>query len=222
MNFVKGLLFLLLLVGAARAEMAVFLLDTSGSMQGMEGSMVRGVNDVLDTMRRTLERAGPNVSAAFGGVEIYTFNERDGRQLLLRRATLNEPLGITVEQYRCWGGTPLYDALADTLQAMPPRSTLVLATDGEENTSRRHNRDSVRRLMDVARTERDIEFIYVYKNTEAFTGGVDLGFMDFKGHAMASTVAVNAGARSLGYVMATSADTIVGTVLRATVGQDEL
>lgn len=189
----KGLLLFLCIAShvlaeeaAPPGELVVFLLDTSGSMEGREDAMVQGVNDVLSNMTKTLQSTG--WKGAFD-VEIYTFSH-DTRKLLFRRPLREDPR-LERNQYHCFGGTPLYDVLGETLDTIPSGTTLVVATDGQDTTSHRYMVERVRQLMAEAR-ERDVEFIYIYENTEAFTGGVHAGFFaDASGSLPVGTHAIS-------------------------------
>lgn len=173
----KGLLLLLLIISFVYAthdnELVVLLLDTSGSMQGQEVSMVDGTNAILANMSSTLKRA--NWKGVFNA-QVYTFSD-NSRKLIIEAPLGSDQLKLTLDHYRCSGGTPLLDVLGDTIESIRDNSTIILATDGEDTTSHRFTNDQIKKLITKAREERDIHFIYVYKNDEAFIGGIDLGFM---------------------------------------------
>lgn len=168
----KGCLLFLVFVATfvAADELLVVLLDTSGSMEGQEASMVEGTNAILANMSNTLLRA--NWTGSFN-VQIYTF-ANSARTLLLENQLTNH-IEISIDQYVCGGGTPLYDVLGDTLNTIRDNSTIIIATDGEDTTSQHYDADTIKQMINKAREERDIHFVYVYKNDDAFTGGVGLG-----------------------------------------------
>jgi uncharacterized protein with von Willebrand factor type A (vWA) domain len=173
-----GLLWLFLLTvsfvyASSSSELVVLLLDTSGSMAGQEVAMVEGTNTILANMAATLERA--NWTGVFNA-QVYTFADK-GRKLIMEAPLGSKSLNLTLEQYQCVGGTPLLDVLGDTIKSIRDNSTIIVATDGEDTTSERFTLDQVKELITKARQERDIHFVYVYKNDEAFTGGMDLGLI---------------------------------------------
>jgi uncharacterized protein with von Willebrand factor type A (vWA) domain len=189
-------------VYASSSELVVLLLDTSGSMAGQEAAMVEGTNAILTNMAATLERA--NWTGVFNA-QVYTFADK-GRKLIMEAPLGSKGLKLTLEQYQCVGGTPLLDVLGDTIKTIRDNSTIIVATDGEDTTSERFTLDQVKELITKARQERDIHFVYVYKNDEAFTGGMDLGFIGLDGDpGPAGTMAV-----------AASSDMLLGQVIQTT------
>lgn len=213
----KGLSLMLCLCLAATAlgdELVVMLLDTSGSMRGQEEAMVRGVNDVLANMSDTLGLA-KHWSGTFN-VQIYLFSGHERNELPLghernevpiKRLLLESPLHlrpqITLEQYQCNGGTPLYDVLGDTLATLPPNSTLVVATDGEDTTSRRFRNAQIVEMLNTTLAERDIHIIYVYKGVQAEREAMGVGI----GNCASSgtgTIAIGLSSSDLGAAFTTT------------------
>lgn len=216
----KGLLLLILACvvvggGSITEEVVVLLLDTSGSMQGHEDAMVEGVNGFLANATQTAESNGWTTPIR---VEIYTFSALEGAPVrqLIAKGPLQEHPSITRAQYRCDGGTPLYDALGETLQTIRDNSTIILATDGEENASWRFSRPRISEMIEEAYKERDIQFIYLYKGREAFTGGEQLNFVGPQGlpGPAAQLVATAAHDASLGSTFVSVSATAGTTMFR--------
>lgn len=184
---------------AAGDELVVLLLDTSGSMSGQEAAMVEGTNALLANMSKTMEANQWNGTF---NVQIYAFSD-NSRHLVSEGPLRNHP-GISLAQYRCSGGTPLFDVLGETLQTIRNGSTIILATDGEDTTSYHFTRKDIAALIDTATKERDIQFLYIYKGQEAFDGGQGLGFVGpqgIPGPAVAYAAAA-VGATPLGHTLA--------------------
>jgi hypothetical protein len=158
-------------IAAAKDELLVFLIDTSGSMAGQEVDIVNGVNKVMEDMFAQYQKF-THTNGTFS-VQIWTFSERERR--LLTEAPLQTVPKIAFEQYRPSGGTPLMDAIGDTLKNVPNGSTIIIATDGEDTTSSRYTLKDVKEMIADAKEKRDIQFIFVAKGTEAFSGGARLG-----------------------------------------------
>lgn len=190
-------LVLALLATLARGgdETIVLLLDTSGSMAGQEAAMVEGTNAVLSNMAQTLDTAGWDGTF---NVQLYTFSGRERR--LLIEAPLKSRPSITLDHYGCGGSTPLYDVIGQTLHSMPDNSTLVIATDGEDNNSYEYGRSQVTKLLEIAQKERDIHVIYVYKGEDAFSAAHD---MNIPGGVHHGTATIAIGYASLGEGMGT-------------------
>lgn len=154
------LLLLLISVSFGDDERIIFLLDTSGSMAGQEVEMVQSVNNQLEKMNNVVS---PNGSVF--EVLIYTFST--GRALLLESNLAASPR-IRVDQYVCDGATALFDAVAETLERDAKRgSTIIIATDGQDNSSSRSSQE-IREMLEKARTTNDIEVIYIAKGEEAW------------------------------------------------------
>lgn len=159
---------ILIHLASATDELLILLLDTSGSMRGQEEAMVAGVNEVLSNMTDTLQRARSSWNGTFN-VQIYAFSDVGGpTKRLLLEAPLHTRPQITLDHYRCDGGTPLYDVVGGTLAKLPNGATLVIATDGEDTTSRSYTQNQIAKaLKREVLVERDIHLVYVYKGVEA-------------------------------------------------------
>jgi uncharacterized protein YegL len=156
----------------AKEERVIFLLDVSGSMSGQVANMVKGVNEQLESMEKTYRSLVPDTSVPFY-VLIYTFSVE--RKLLLE-STLAASPRITEEQYQIDGFTSLYDALLDTLEKdATPGSTIVIATDGQDNASRRADAASIKKLLNKTKTEKEVEVIYIAQGEEAWAQFDGLG-----------------------------------------------
>ena len=91
---------------------------------------------------------------------------------------------LTSETFRPRSGTPLYDAIAQTVAhvdekcaAHEPaelRRLVVIFTDGEENGSRRHDRSTVMRLIE-AKTELGWTFVFIGANQDSYAESGKMG-----------------------------------------------
>jgi len=196
------LLLLLILLGTSYAqdELIVFLLDTSGSMQGQEQSMVEGVNKLIGRLEQVFRSTGSQ--SAFN-VQMYTFSWK--RNLLLEAPLSSVPL-ITTEQYRADGGTALFDTIGETLSTIRDNSTIVIATDGEDTSSTKYSKAEISEMIEKAKETRDIHFIFLAKGPEAFVGGEAIGLNKGTG-AYAVPIASNVQFASI-----MTSGSVVGTV----------
>lgn len=141
---------------AAMAAHVVVLLDRSGSMvDGVDG-YISGFNAFVDAQR-----------AAGARVSLYLFDERAERVLDCVPAADVPPL--TRATYRLGGSTALYDAIGAALALAlggPPGVCAVL-TDGQDNASRTHTRDSARAAIAAAEAE-GWTFAFLAANRDAF------------------------------------------------------
>lgn len=86
------------------------------------------------------------------------------------------------------GGTALLDATAKAIvetgeflaglpeNQRPDKVIFVVATDGQENSSREYNRQQVKDMVDVQTKDYKWEFIYLGANVNAFAEAHSLGF----------------------------------------------
>jgi len=110
---------------------AVFVLDRSGSMSGLEGATIEGFNSQLDT----LAGASGNVF-----VSCVQFDAPAGPEVLYRRVAVAEAPRLTRETFVPRGATPMLDAVAVAIgiadeEAAETAVLVITVSDGMENTS---------------------------------------------------------------------------------------
>jgi von Willebrand factor type A domain len=180
----------------------VFLLDMSGSMQGEEQHMVDGVNTLIDSMYVKCKETYncDNIPVIMYGFSTF--------KTLILESVLHRQPHLTLSNYIANGGTSLFDTISYTLKTLPDNSTVIIATDGEDTASRYVSEQQVTEQIAQAQSSRGIEFIYIAKGPDAFSGGQDLGFVsnpvptnmkmgDYMFAAPVMTACVNAIFRSL-------------------------
>ncbi len=82
----------------------VFILDKSGSMQGLEADTVGGYNSMLEKQKK--EPGSANVTTVLFSSDI---------SLLHDRVPIEEVKALTDREYRVGGMTALLDAIGDTV-----------------------------------------------------------------------------------------------------------
>lgn len=161
-------LFFFALLSPSCSSHVVFLLDTSGSMRGHESLVVNGVNKVLQDMQDTYNKLQ---STEQYKLLFYAFSDSSKR--LIMEGTFASQL--SVDNYVTGGGTPLFDVIVETIGEVPDRSTIVIATDGEDTTSSKFSRSETRRAILAAKENRDIDFVFVANGMEAFNEAEAIG-----------------------------------------------
>lgn len=150
-----------------------FLLDETGSMGSVRDATISGFNEYVDTVRA-------KYPAALLSLRLFS-TEKYEKLTQLTPLTLVPRLSY--ENYTPSGGTPLYDAVArliretetDTRRLKPaPEVLFVIMTDGEENSSRKFNRERIFQLIS-ARTETGWTFVYLGANQDAWQVGQSIG-----------------------------------------------
>lgn len=129
-------------------QLDYILIDGSGSMIDKWYDTLAALDGFMDTLR------GMNI-ASHGIVNVF-----DSRNLsnIERDSVIGDWPRFSVEPIRCPGGmTPLYDAInlmGRELRALnPPRASIVIITDGDENGSRHTTHEQARAILDWCRAK---------------------------------------------------------------------
>lgn len=136
-------------VGALQApQLDYILIDGSGSMVGKWTDTMASLQFFVDVLRAENVHSHGIVSV-FDSYDMQSI-QRDG--LLIDWASLHrEPLAPGC------GSTPLYDAInlmgRELAQLDPPKCSIVIITDGEENCSRMTTADQARKVLDWLRAK---------------------------------------------------------------------
>lgn len=153
--------------------MICLILDRSGSMSGRETDVIGGVNGFIEK-----QKALPD-PAAIAFVRFDTSAIERFRPM----QDLHAVMPLNNVDYVPSGGTPLLDAVAETLLSLendwsrerPDRAIVVIVTDGMENSSRSHSKAQVRRMIEARQESGKWAFIYLGADVDAFHEGAALG-----------------------------------------------
>ena len=127
----------------------VFILDRSGSMEGLESDTIGGFNSMLAKQKQ--EPGECLVSTVLFDHEIEVIHDR---------VPLQEVPELTREQYFVRGRTALLDAVGGAIHHIgnvhkyaraedrPERTLFVITTDGLENASKRYNYAKVKAMLE--------------------------------------------------------------------------
>lgn len=154
----------------------VFILDRSGSMQGLEADTIGGFNSLVEKQRR---EAGEAL------VSTVLFDDRT--EVLHDRVPLEKVEPMTEETYYVRGATALLDALGGAVrhvanihkyarkEDVPARTLFVITTDGMENASRRYDLEQVKALVRRQQEAHGWEFLFLGANIDAVEMAGSLG-----------------------------------------------
>ena len=146
----------------------VFILDRSGSMQGLEADTIGGFNSMIEKQKK--EEGEAYVSAVL-------FDDR--MEVLYDRVELQKVEPMTDRQYYVRGCTALLDALGGAIhhignvhkyareEDVPEKTIFVITTDGMENASRSYSLDRVRRMVERQQKQYHWEFLFLGANIDA-------------------------------------------------------
>lgn len=150
---------------------AYILLDRSGSMATHWVETIGSLNAYVEGLagNKATKKALVTV-AAFDSQEAYTIMRSASRA--------DEWNKITVEEVSPRAGTPLYDAignLVDTVRtADSSKATIVIITDGAENSSREIKKDAAKAMLDEMRGK-GLDVVFLGADFDAFGQGASLG-----------------------------------------------
>jgi len=174
-----------------------FVLDETGSMQSMCEEAISGFNKYIDTLSDEIKgRTNFSLLLFDSAHKTWVVNGESVKNV----KHLNE------DTYRPGAATPLWDAVAEAIDATKerikrtknPDVILTVLTDGEENASEKHTAEEVRSLIGDLDDDWAFNFIGV---------GVDAWHAQSMGIAAGATMSFRPGAGGLiaGLAVATAA-----------------
>lgn len=146
----------------------VFILDRSGSMQGLEGDTIGDFNAMLEKQRK-------EPGEAFVSTVLFD----DQTEVLHDRVELGKVRPITDKEYYARGCTALLDAIGGAIhhignihkyarrEDVPEKTMFIITTDGYENASRRSDYETVRRMIQRQKEKYGWEFLFLGANIDA-------------------------------------------------------
>ena len=148
----------------------IFILDRSGSMSGLESDTIGGFNAMLEKQKKEA-----------GECRITTVLFDSQYELLHDRVDIDKVKPITEKDYFVRGSTALLDAMGKTMhkiervqQCEPSRVLMVIITDGEENSSREYQLETIKMKVKFLK-EKSWEFIFLGANMDAVTTAGHMG-----------------------------------------------
>lgn len=146
----------------------VFILDRSGSMQGLEADTIGGFNAMLDKQRREP-----------GEARVSTILFDDQVELLHDRLPIDRVSPMTGQTYFVRGSTALLDAVGGAIDRigadhraarsgdLPEHTLFVIITDGRENASCRYTAPQIREMIRHRQEADGWEFLFLGANIDA-------------------------------------------------------
>ncbi|MEI6679981.1 MAG: vWA domain-containing protein [Mariniphaga sp.] len=129
----------------------LLVVDESGSMEVIKKQTINGCNETLQTIRSAQEKY-PEQSHL---VTLVFFNS-EHKTTILDCAPISDAKMINASTYKPDCGTPLYDALGESLtrlrykinQKEDHHVLITILTDGEENASKEFNHRMINKMID--------------------------------------------------------------------------
>ena len=154
----------------------VFILDRSGSMQGLEADTIGGFNAMIEKQKRSP-----------GEAYVSTVLFDDSAEVLHDRVEISRVKPMTDREYYVRGCTALLDAVGGAIhhianihhyarsEDVPEHTLFVITTDGMENASRRYTARRVREMIRHEREKYGWEFLFLGANIDAVETAGTLG-----------------------------------------------
>lgn len=148
----------------------VMVLDESGSMSSVKSGIVDSINDLIRQQKTIKDR--PTLFT------LIKFSDRT--RTVKQNSSFDETEYISNKDYSPNGGTALYDAIGETIEAYKDEKNvlMVIITDGEENASRRYSKSDVAPKIDAlkADTNKGWSFVYIGCDLATAKQGYSAGF----------------------------------------------
>lgn len=173
----------------------VFILDKSGSMQGLEKDTIGGFNSAI-IKQKELQ----------GECYVTTVLFDNEYELLHDRIDVKAISNITTKEYYVGGTTALLDAIGKTIDKIvnvqrskaedyqAEKVIFVIITDGEENSSNEYSSKKVKKQIEYQTQNFNWEFIFLGANIDAVETAQTIGIKSNRAqnfHADEEGVALN-------------------------------
>lgn len=157
----------------------VFILDRSGSMQGMERDTIGGFNSLIEKQKN--EEGEALVSTVLFSSDSTVLHDR---------IPLKSVPKMTEKDYVPSGCTALLDAVGSAIkhirtihkyareEDVPAKTVFVITTDGMENASRQYRYDDVKKLIEKQKADFGWDFIFLGANIDAAKTAQSIGISD--------------------------------------------
>lgn len=154
----------------------IFVVDRSGSMQGIAKDMIGGYNTFIQTQKEL---------SAECFVSFYQFD--DIYETVFERTPLAQVQVLDAKTYLPRGSTALYDAIGFTIDSYgkylaelpeeerPDRILFVTITDGLNNASKTFTVEAVRDKIKHQTENYKWDFVFLGSNIDAWSAGESLG-----------------------------------------------
>lgn len=148
----------------------VIVLDESGSMSPVQMDIIRSINNLLKEQKEIKDRPAVFTLVKFSG--------NNNIKAIMQNVPLSEVQLLSSADYRPDGGTALYDAIGETINAFEDESNvlMVIVTDGQENESVRYNKDEITRKVDLMKATKAWNYVYICCDDATEQQGFGLGF----------------------------------------------
>lgn len=161
-----------------------YILDRSGSMEDVKQQVIEGFQEYINGLKKETENEAELLFS------LTLFDSGYNQEIRLQKPYIVAPIStvvpLTRHTYLTGGGTPLYDAIAETVHEVDnvirtrnlkiDRILTVVHTDGQENTSKRNNDKTIRELRAAKEATGHWTFVYIGASPTTWADSHRLGF----------------------------------------------
>lgn len=146
----------------------VFILDRSGSMEGLEKDTIGGFNSMIEKQKKQE-----------GECFVSTIIFDSVSEVIHDRVKLEKIKPLTEKEYYVRGSTALIDAIGEAVdhisnihkysrpEDVPESTMFVITTDGYENSSRKYTSDKVKKMVERKKQKYGWEFLFIGANIDS-------------------------------------------------------
>jgi len=147
------------------------IVDETGSMHSNKAVTISAYNEFLDTQRESANEDEEKDEKVKFTLCKFNVNCR-----YVEAEDIKDAQALTNDNYKPSNCTALYDAIGDTLTQYEKETenVCVIITDGEENSSRKYNRDKVFKMIKEYEEKKEWMFHYLGANQDAFAVGASM------------------------------------------------
>ena len=154
----------------------VFILDESGSMNGLQSDTIGGFNSLIGKQKKEE-----------GEAVVTTILFSTGSRMIHDRVPLNNVPEMTEKDYCPNGCTALLDAVGDAVkhiskihkyarpEDVPEHTLFIINTDGMENASKKYSTADVKKMISKEQEEHGWEFVFLGANIDAAETAASIG-----------------------------------------------
>lgn len=154
----------------------VFILDRSGSMNGLEADTIGGYNSLLEKQKKEV-----------GDATVTTVLFDDQYEMIHDHVAIGKVKDITNKEYFARGSTALLDAVGKTINhvgnghknaldnEIPGKTMVVIITDGYENASREFTLPQIKQMIERQKEKFGWEFLFLGANIDAVSTAAGFG-----------------------------------------------
>lgn len=170
------------LAAATQVTNVTIVLDRSGSMNRIRSDVIGGLNAFVEEQQKV-----PGACA----LTLWTFDDV-AKEMVLKDTPIADVPMFSEKDFVPRGSTPLYDAIgaalaeADVRHQSGDHEIFVIITDGKENASKEHSKQSVFESI-TKRTSDGWVFTYIGANHDAYEASSGIGIARGSTQSFAAT-----------------------------------